>query len=158
MSGRYRRVCRRNDDAGPRIAFQEDHLPMTVLSEPDRALAPMARATADAALVGAFQVRIPLILSANASHEELDADGFAVAGPIEPGTDFHLRQAPDTWGITLTAKTVADLHGRVLTGVALDEASQRFTPVALAIPTEMNIEFGISWQAEAWSYVVGDNR
>jgi hypothetical protein len=30
--------------------------------------------------------------------------------------------------------------------------------VALAIPAEMNIEFDISWQAEAWSYVVGDNR
>lgn len=32
-------------------------------------------------------------------------------------------------------------------------------PRALAIPTEMNIEFGISWQAEqAWSYIVGDKR
>lgn len=101
---------------------------------------------------------IPLILSANDGHELIDADGFAVAGTIEPGTDSYLRQAPNTSGITLTAKTVGDLHGRVLTGVSLDEASQRFTPVALAIPTEMNIEFDISWQAEAWSYVVGDNR
>jgi hypothetical protein len=67
-------------------------------------------------------------------------------------------QAPGTSGITLTAKTVGDLHGRLLTGVALDQASQRFTPVALAIATRMNIEFDISWQAEAWSYVVGDNR
>lgn len=50
-------------------------------------------------------------------------------------------RAPGTSGITLTAKTVGDLHGRLL-----------------AIPTEMNIEFDISWQAEAWSYVVGDNR
>lgn len=115
-------------------------------------------ATADAGLVGPFQVRIPLILSTNEGHELLDADGFAVAGAIEPGTDFYLRQAPGTSGLTLTAKTVGNLHGRVLTGVALDEASQRFTPVALAIPTEMNIEFDISWQAEAWSYVVGDNR
>jgi len=32
-------------------------------------------------------------------------------------------------------------------------------PWALAIPTEMNIEFDISWQAEqAWSYIVGDKR
>lgn len=75
----------------------------------------------------------------------------------ETGTP-RIEQASNTSGITLTAKTVGDLHGRVLTGVALDEASQRFTPAALAIPTEMNIEFDISWQAEAWSYVVGDNR
>lgn len=101
---------------------------------------------------------IPLMLSANDGHELIDADGFAVAGTIEPGTGFYRRHAPNASGITLTAKTVGDLHGRVLTGVSLDKASQRFTPVALAIPTEMNIEFDISWQAEAWSYVVGDNR
>ncbi|WP_406815013.1 thioester domain-containing protein [Mycobacterium sp. M23085] len=114
-------------------------------------------ATADSELVGPFQVLIPLILSAKTG-QLVDADGFLLNGAIEPGTDFYLRRASNTSGITLTAKTVGDLHGRVLTGVALDEASQRFTPVALAIPTEMNIEFDISWQAEAWSYVVGDNR
>ncbi|OBH48885.1 hypothetical protein A5687_14790 [Mycobacterium mantenii] len=71
----------------------------------------------------------------------------------------RIEQAPGMSGITITAKTVGELHGRVLTGVALDEASHRFTPVALAIPTEMNIEFDISWQVdEAWSYVVGDKR
>ena len=47
-----------------------------------------------------------------------------------------------------TAKIPADLHGRVLTGVALDRAAQRFTPVALAIPTEAAIEFDISWEAD----------
>jgi len=36
----------------------------------------------------------------------------------------------------------------VLTGVALDRAAQRFTPVALAIPTEAAIEFDISWEAD----------
>jgi hypothetical protein len=50
--------------------------------------------------------------------------------------------------VTLTAKTPADLHGRVLTGTALDRAAQRFTPVALAIPTETAIEFDISWEAD----------
>ncbi len=54
--------------------------------------------------------------------------------------------APGTPGISFTAKTVGDLHGRVLTATAL------------AIATGMNIEFDISWQAEAWSYVVGDKR
>lgn len=131
---------------------------MTVLSDPDGALAPVAHTTANLGLVGPFQVRIPLISSANNGCELVDADGFAVTGVIEPGTDFYLRQAPDTSGITLTAKTVGDLHGRVLTGVALDEGSHRSISVALAIPTEMNIEFDISWQAKAWSYVVGDIR
>lgn len=101
---------------------------------------------------------IPLISSANVGTELVDADGFAVGGTTDFAADLRLHQTPDTSGITLTAKTVGDLHGRLLTGVALDEASQRFTPVALAIPTGMNIEFDISWQAEAWSYVVGDNR
>lgn len=111
-------------------------------------------ATAGSGLVGPLQVRIPLILSTNDGHEQVDA----VGGAIEPGTHFYLRHAPGTSGITPTAKNVADLHGRVLTVLALDEASQRITPEALAIATEMNIEFDISWQAEAWSYVVGDNR
>lgn len=116
-------------------------------------------ATADAGLIGPFRVRIPLLLSADDGHQLVDADGFAVGQVVEPGTDFYIREAPGGSGITLTAKTVGDLHGRVLTGVALDEASQRFTPVALAIPTEMAIEFDISWQAdEAWSYIVGDKR
>jgi hypothetical protein len=46
---------------------------------------------------------------------------------------------------------------RVLTGVALEQASHRLTPVALAIATEMAIEFDISWEAhEPWSDIVGD--
>lgn len=129
------------------------------IHEPDGALLVDHRATADSGLIGPFQVRIPLILSVNDGHELVDPDGFAIGEPIAPGADFYLRPAPGISGITLTAKTVGDLHGRVLTGVALGEASQRFTPVALAIPTEMNIEFDISWQAdEAWSYIVGDKR
>jgi hypothetical protein len=35
-----------------------------------------------------------------------------------------------------------------MTGVASDAAAQRFTPVALAIPTETAIEFDISWEAD----------
>lgn len=118
---------------GSRKAFQEDQLPMTISSASNRAWRRVN------ALSPALTVVTRLI------------------APPETGTT-RIDQAPNTSGITLAAKTVGDLHGRVLTGVALDEASQRFTPVALAIPTEMNIEFDISWQAEAWSYVVGDNR
>jgi hypothetical protein len=42
------------------------------------------------------------------------------------------------------------MGGGVLTGVALDGPPQRFTPVALTVPTEQTIEYDISWD-EAWS-------
>ena len=113
-------------------------------------------ATAESELVGPFQVRITLMLSATDGHELVDADGFPIGGTVEPGTDFYLRRAPGTSATTLTVTIPGDLHGLVLTGVALDGESQ-FTPVALAIPTEMAIEFDISWRAgEACSYIVGD--
>jgi TQXA domain-containing protein len=115
------------------------------------------RATAASGLVGPFEVRIPLTLSANDGHALVDADGFPIDGTIEPGKDFYLRPAPGASTATLTATTGESLPGRVLTGVAPEQASQRFTPVALAIPTAMAIEFDISWEAdEPWSEIVGD--
>ena len=51
-------------------------------------------------------------------------------GVVQPGTDFYLRPAPGTSATTLTATTPQSSPGRVLTGVALEEAPQRFTPVA----------------------------
>ena len=104
-------------------------------------------AVADSELIGPFRVATPLALSASDGHQLVDADGFSI-GTVEPGTDFYLRRAPGTSAATLTATTHRDLHGRVLTGVALDGAAQGFTPVALAIPTEMAIEFDISWEAD----------
>jgi TQXA domain-containing protein len=104
-------------------------------------------ATADADLVGPFQVATPLTLRVPDGQALVDADGFPVGAAVEPGTDFYLR-APGTSATTLSATTRHDLRGRVLTGVALDGAAQRFTPVALAIPTEMAIEFDISWESD----------
>jgi TQXA domain-containing protein len=118
-----------------------------------------SHAIADSGLVGPFQVRIPVTLSVTDGHELIDADGFAIGETVEPGKVFYVRQGFGASAITLTAKPLGNAHGRVLTGVALDEASRRLTPVALAIPTEMAIEFDISWQAdEAWSYIVGDKE
>ncbi len=102
-------------------------------------------AVADAELIGPFQVTAPLTLAPADGHRLVDADGFAIDA-VTPGNDFYLRRAPGSSGATLTAKRSADLHGRVLTGVALNPAAQRFTPVALAIPTETAIEFDISWE------------
>jgi TQXA domain-containing protein len=104
-------------------------------------------AVADSDLVGPFQITAPLTLVASDEHRLVDADGFAIDA-VKPGSDFYLRPVPGTSTATLTAKTPGDLHGRVLTGVALDPAAQRFTPVALAIPTETVIQFDISWEAD----------
>ena len=104
-----------------------------------------SRATAEPELVGPFQVGITLMINAGMGHELVDADGFPVTGRVDPGTDFYLRPAPGTSATTLTATLPGNLHGRVLTGVSLESGAQ-FTPVALAVPTEMAIEFVISWQ------------
>jgi TQXA domain-containing protein len=106
-----------------------------------------SHAVVDAELVGPFQATAPLTITATDGHRLVDADGFAIDA-VKPGSDFYLRPAPGSSAATLTGKTAADLHGRVLIGVALDPAAQRFTPVALAIPTETAIEFDISWEAD----------
>jgi TQXA domain-containing protein len=133
--------------AGSRTALREAGEPILVDTN----------ATAESELIGPFQVRIPLMLSAGEGHTLVDADGFPIGEVVAPGTDFYLRPAAGTSAATLTATTHENLPGRVLTGVALEGASHRFTPVALAIPTEMAIEFDISWKAdEPWSHIVGD--
>jgi TQXA domain-containing protein len=129
----------------------------TVLREAGEPILVDTKATAESELIGPFQVRIPLMLSAGEGHTLVDADGFPIGEVVAPGTDFYLRPAAGTSAATLTATTHENLPGRVLTGVALEGASHRFTPVALAIPTEMAIEFDISWKAdEPWSHIVGD--
>jgi TQXA domain-containing protein len=130
------------------------HLYTYLLSEARKALHETAEpglvdthATADSELVGPFQVRIPLRLNTTDGHAVVDADGFAIDDVIQPKTDFYLRRPPGASATTLTATSPHNVVGRVLTGVALEGAQHRLTPVALAIPTEMAIEFDISWDA-----------
>ncbi len=104
-----------------------------------------SQATAGPELIGPFQVRTPLALNAEDGHGLVDSDGFAVRGEIRPGTDFYLRPAPGSSAATLTATSPTRRTGRVLTGVALEEASQRFTPVALAMSSDVAIHFDIGW-------------
>jgi TQXA domain-containing protein len=105
-------------------------------------------ATAAAGLVGPFQVRTPLTLNANDGHELVDADGAAIDGTLQPGTEFYVRPAAGTSTATLTATTAHEIASRVLTGVALEAARQRFTPVALAIPADVAIHFDIRWDGD----------
>jgi TQXA domain-containing protein len=105
------------------------------------------RATADSELIGPFQVPTPLRLSVADGHTLVDADGSNLADIVHPGTDFYLRPAPGTWGTTITARTPHNLTGAVLTGVASEGAAHRFTPIALTVPTDVAIEFDITWQS-----------
>ncbi|WAJ43578.1 TQXA domain-containing protein [Mycobacterium sp. Aquia_216] len=113
--------------------------------EPDVSALIDTEAAAGPELVGPFRVRIPLTFNVADGHSLVDADGFAVDGIVHPGTDFYLRPAPGTSATTLTATaTPHRLTGGVLTGVA-PEAPEQFTPVALAVPSDVAIHFDIRW-------------
>jgi TQXA domain-containing protein len=105
-------------------------------------------ATAESELIGPFQVQNPLRLNVTDGHTLVDADGLDIDDIVQPGTDFYVRPAPGTSAMTMTATTPHNLTGRVLTGEALAGASHRFTPVALIVPTDVAIEFDITWQAD----------
>jgi TQXA domain-containing protein len=145
-SGHYR-----NAD---RVVHLYDHLLAGAITairgaeEPLVDTAAVAVSEADSELVGPFQVRIPMTLTAADAHALIDADGSAINATVQPGTDFYLRCAPGTSAATLTATTSHHLSGRVLTGVALAGPSHRLTPVALTTPTHVTIEFDIMWEAD----------
>jgi hypothetical protein len=120
----------------------------TVLREAGEPRLVATHAVAEPGLVGPFQVRIPLTLKVTDGHTLIDADGATIDGTVQPGSDFYLRPAPGTTTTTLTATTAHNVAGRVLTGVALEGAAQRFTPVALAIPADVAIHFDIRWDGD----------
>jgi TQXA domain-containing protein len=124
--------------AGASIAVREAGEPRLVATH----------AVAEFGLVGPFQVRNALTLKATDGHALVDADGAAIDGTLQPGKDFYVRPAPGTSTSTLTATTAHHIAGRVLTGVALEGAPQRFTPVALAIPSDVAIHFDIRWDGD----------
>lgn len=77
--------------------------------------------------------------------------GRAGAGALlQPGDEFHLRVDPDAGSVTLTVEVPGEpdgFGGRVLTGVIRDEVDGRYTPLALAVPTQTVVEFDIEWSA-----------
>lgn len=72
-------------------------------------------------------------------------DGVAITEPLRPGAEFFLRtRACD---VTLSIKVPGHEQGyggRVITGVARDENDGTYTPLALAVPTQVVVEFDIS--------------
>lgn len=100
-------------------------------------------------LVGPFRLAATDRAALQAGPAELvGADGVALAGPVEPGGAFYLRVPAGVTAatVTMTVPGAADGYGgRVLTGVALDEAVNRFTPLALAVPADLVVDFDIDW-------------
>ncbi|MBF4193982.1 hypothetical protein MHAEM_18177 [Mycolicibacterium phlei] len=96
-------------------------------------------ATAGDGLIGPFRLTETATLSA-ATGEVVDADGIAVTGPVPAGAEFYVRPRPGADGVVLTATLPGGTTtGRVVTGVA----DANLTPVALAHPAPLEVDFAI---------------
>jgi TQXA domain-containing protein len=108
-----------------------------------------AGATADAGLVGPFRLSVTHSAALNVPAGELvDADGGVIDGPLQPGSIFYVRPEPGCTSVTVTMTVpgaAGGFGGRVLTGVALDKAENRFTPLALTVPATVVVDFEIDW-------------
>jgi len=100
-------------------------------------------------LVGPFRLAATDCARLQSHRAELvDADGAAIDGPLHPGTAFYLRPERDATSarVTMTVPGSEDGYGgRVIAGVARDEATSRLTPLALAVPAELVVDFDIEW-------------
>ncbi|WP_085138885.1 TQXA domain-containing protein [Mycolicibacter nonchromogenicus] len=109
--------------------------------------------TSDAVLADGLvgPLRLSVADSAELSAEGavlLDADGNELTGPVEPGSVFYLRPRPGAVSarVRVTVPGTEDGYGgRVLTGIAGDQESPMFTPVALAVPAALVVDFDLSW-------------
>jgi TQXA domain-containing protein len=108
-----------------------------------------AGATADAGLVGPFRLSVGHSAAVSLSAGQVvDANGDDIGRLLEPGSIFYLRPDPGSTSATVSLTvpgTAGGFGGRVLTGVALDEAANRFTPLALTVPATLVVDFEISW-------------
>lgn len=78
----------------------------------------------------------------------VDDSGAEVLEPLEPGSVIFLRPRHGHTSVTVTMTvpgTEDGYGGRVLTGVAREEVSNTYTPLALAVPTELVVDFDIEW-------------
>jgi TQXA domain-containing protein len=107
-------------------------------------------AVVDNGLVGPFE-----LITADAAtitigdgHSIVDADGTAITKSVAPHQKFFLRVSSGAGSASLTIEIPGDprgFGGRVVTGVALDEVADTFTPLALAVPVQQIVEFEIEW-------------
>jgi hypothetical protein len=109
-----------------------------------------AAARLDEGLVGPFRIKATSAAAlASDAAEVVNEGGVEFTEPLEPGTVFYLRPRRDATTsatVTMTVPGSDSGHGgRVLTGVARDAGSRRYTPVALAVPTQLVVDFDIDW-------------
>lgn len=110
----------------------------------------VAAAVVEGDVVGPFR----LLTTASASVSLPDGnrltnpDGTDLSGPVSPGKDFLLRTVPGATGATMSVQVpsaAGGSGGRVITGVARDDLGGGHTPLALAVPARLLVDFELQW-------------
>jgi TQXA domain-containing protein len=109
-------------------------------------------ATVEGSVVGPFRLATTDSAAVRVSdgHAVVDADGAEVTEPLAPGAQFYLRVRAGSGGAILTVEVPGHADGfggRVITGVARDEVAGGYTPLALAVPAQLVVEFDVEWAA-----------
>lgn len=108
-----------------------------------------SRAVVGGGLVGPFRLITAdaAALKVSGGHAVVDATGVVIDAPLKPESEFFLRVSEGAVEVTLTVEVPGNPNGfggRVITGVAQDEAGNR-TPLALAVPAQLVVEFDLQW-------------
>lgn len=106
-------------------------------------------AVSEGDLIGPFRLVTAdaAALRVSGGHSIVDADGIVIGAPLKPESAFFLRVSEGTGAVTLTIEVPGHINGfggRVITGVAQDEAGNA-TPLALAVPAQLVVEFDLRW-------------
>jgi TQXA domain-containing protein len=109
-------------------------------------------AVVEGELVGPFRLHTASAATVRAPEGQLVsyAGRVGAAVLVEPGEEFHVLRAPGSSGATLRVEVPGEqsgFGGRVITGVVCDEADGHCTPLALAVPTQLIVEFDLDWGA-----------
>ena len=138
-----------------RIVHLYDHLLSGARWARSHAVAPelsAAAAAVDGELVGPLRLHANQAVTLTVSEGSLvDADGVELQ-TCEPAGEFYVRPGVGARSATVTATVPAradGFGGRVITGVAVDDANSRLTPVALALPAPLVVNFHLEWNARA---------
>ncbi len=109
-------------------------------------------AVVDGERVGPFRLHTASAATVRAPEGQLvsHAGRVGAAVLVEPGEEFHVLRAPGSSGVTLRIEVPGEqsgFGGRVITGVVCDEADGHCTPLALAVPAQLIVEFDLRWGA-----------
>jgi hypothetical protein len=109
-------------------------------------------AVVDGERVGPFGLHTASAATVRAPEGQLvsHAGRVGAAVLVEPGEEFHVLRAPGSSGVTLRIEVPGEqsgFGGRVITGVVCDEADGHCTPLALAVPAQLIVEFDLRWGA-----------